>query len=302
MKPLNLRNIIVKTLALFSVVRGYNIAMLIFAQYMASLFVFNHGKNHFQILFDKNLHFIVLASALSAAAGYIINNFYDLERDAVERPLRNYIERFVSQNFKLTTYIILNVLALIAAALVSVKVAFFFLIYQFLVWFYSHKINKIVWLNNFYSVMLMVLPFFALFLYYENYSTVIFIYATFLIFLLLITDILKDLSTITADAVFSYETLPIVYGEKKTKIFVSILLLILSGLAVSLWSSSVTGYMRYFFLFTFFIQLLILIPLWISNSKTTYKLLYFIFKLLIGFGILNLVFIDLNPLDLQNLI
>jgi len=296
------KKIFVKILALFTVIRGYNIAMLVLAQYMASLFIFNDGKTHLQILLDKNLNFIIIASALSAAAGYIINNFYDLEKDAIGRPLQNYIERFISQNFKLNVYLSLNILALGAGCLVSWRVASFFLVYQFLVWFYSHKINKIVWLNNIYSVILMVFPFFALFLYYENFSQIIFFHAGFLFLLLLITDILKDLASSTADAIYDYSTIPVMYGEKKAKTVLTILILITAGLSVYMWNSSATGYMKYFFLFTSMLIFALIFVLWNSHSKTTYKILHLIFKLLIGFGIFNMVFIDLNPLALQKII
>lgn len=302
MNGLSPRKLFVKTLALFTVIRGYNIAMLILAQYMASLFIFNEGKNHLEILLDKNLNFIIIASALSAAAGYIINNFYDLERDSISRPLQNYIERFVSQNFKLNTYLALNFLALGIAFLVSWRVALFFLVYQFLVWFYSHKANKIVWLNNLYSVILMVFPFFALFLYYENFTQIIFFHAAYLLLLLLVTDILKDLTTSTADAIYHYSTLPIIYGDKTTKYILTVLMIFTAVWSVFMWTDTATGYMKYFFLFSAILNLLMIFPLWGSNSKTTYKILHLIFKLLIGFGIFNMVFIDLNPLDLQKII
>lgn len=298
----NLRRLLIKMLALFTVIRGYNLAMLILAQYMASLFIFNEGKNHLEILFDKNLSFIIIASALSAAAGYIINNFYDLEKDAIDRPLQNYIERFISQNFKLNVYLGLNILALGVAYMVSWRVTLFFLVYQFMVWFYSHKINKLVWLNNVYSVVLMVFPFFALFIYYGNLSSIIFLHAAFLFLLLLITDILKDLSSSTADAIYNYSTLPVIYGDKKTKQVLCLLIVLNSLLAAYMGYDSETGYMRYFFLFSALLMLILLIPLLGSKSKTTYKMLHLTFKLLIGFGIFNMVFIDLNPLDLQKII
>lgn len=148
----------------------------------------------------------------------------------------------------------------------------------------------------------MVLPFFALFLYYENFAKIIFYYAGFLILLLLITDIIKDLTSSTADTIYNYNTLPVTYGEKTTKRILTILILTATVLSLYLWHSSATGYMKYFFIFTAGLMLLLLSPLWRSNSKTTYKMLYFVFKLLIGLGILNMVFIDLNPLNLQNLI
>lgn len=301
MSKLNLQKKFVKTLALFTVIRGYNIAMLILAQYMASLFIFSNGRNHLQILLDKHLNFIIIASALSAAAGYVINNFYDLEKDTIQRPLQNYIERFISQKFKLNTYLALNALALLFAYFVSWRVMIFFIVYQFLVWFYSHKVNRLVLVNNVYSVILMIFPFFALFLYYENYSTIIFFHAGFLFLLLLITDILKDLTSSTADTIYNYHTLPVVYGEKRTKQVLTLLMLLAIGLSLFMWKSSATGYMKYFFLLSSLLNLLLLIPLWSSYNKTTYKILHLIFKLLIGFGIFNMVFIDLNPLDLQKI-
>ncbi len=302
MKRGRLRKLFVRLLALFTVVRGYNIAMLALAQYMASLFIFNSGKSHLEILFDKNLNFIILASLFSVAAGYIINNFYDLEKDAIQRPLRNYIERFVSQSFKLKTYLVLNAIGLLMAFLVSWRVLLFFGIYQFLVWFYSHKVNKMVFINNLYSVVLTVFPFFALFLYYENYSPIIFFHAAFLFLLLLIMDIIKDLTTSTADAIYNYRTIPVIYGEKKTKQILIPLLIATAALSLYMWNNSATGYMRYFFLLTSVTLLIIMPVVWKIKTRTAYKILYLIFKLLIGFGIFNMIFIDLNPLDLQNII
>lgn len=302
MKRGRLRKLFVRLLALFTVVRGYNIAMLALAQYMASLFIFNSGKSHLEILFDKNLNFIILASLFSVAAGYIINNFYDLEKDAIQRPLRNYIERFVSQSFKLKTYLVLNAIGLMMAFLVSWRVLLFFGIYQFLVWFYSHKVNKMVFINNLYSVVLTVFPFFALFLYYENYSPIIFFHAAFLFLLLLIMDIIKDLTTSTADAIYNYRTIPVIYGEKKTKQILIPLLIATAALSLYMWNNSATGYMRYFFLLTSVTLLIIMPVVWKIKTRTAYKILYLIFKLLIGFGIFNMIFIDLNPLDLQNII
>src|SRR5690606_41976602 len=83
---------------------------------------------------------------------------------------------------------------------------------------------------------------------------------------------------------------------------ICILVLICSATAIYLWANSATGYMRYFFLFSAVLINLLLIPLWSSHSKTTYKMLHLVFKLLIGFGIFNMIFIDLNPLTLQKII
>lgn len=150
--------------------------------------------------------------------------------------------------------------------------------------------------------MISIFPFFALFLYYENYSDIIFFHAAFLFLLLLVMDIIKDLTTSTADAIYNYKTIPVIYGETKTKKVLIPLILLTAALSLYMWDNSATGYMRYFFLFAAVLLILLIVPVWKSRTKTAYKIIYLIFKILIGIGIFNMVFIDLNPLDLQRII
>lgn len=80
------RHLLLKLASLFSVVRGYNILVIIAAQYLTSIYILAPNKPLAEVLFDKNLFIIVLASALAIASGYIINNFYDTEKDLINRP------------------------------------------------------------------------------------------------------------------------------------------------------------------------------------------------------------------------
>ena len=75
-------------------------------------------------MFDPQLFALVLATALSTAAGFIINNFYDAEKDRINRPQKYLLEHLISLRTQLLLYFILNSLALVAASFVSFK-AFF---------------------------------------------------------------------------------------------------------------------------------------------------------------------------------
>ena len=119
---------------MFSVVRGYNILVVIVAQYLASLFIFAHNKSVKSVLLDLNLLMLVLASAAVIAGGYIINNFYDSEKDLINRPNKSMLDRLVSQNTKLSFYFVLNFSAIIMASYVSFKPVLFFSVYIFGIW------------------------------------------------------------------------------------------------------------------------------------------------------------------------
>jgi 4-hydroxybenzoate polyprenyltransferase len=70
---------------LFSVVRGYNIPVIVLAQYLSAIFILAPEKSALHIVLDFNLFILVLASSLTIASGYIINSFYDSKKDLINQ-------------------------------------------------------------------------------------------------------------------------------------------------------------------------------------------------------------------------
>src|SRR5690606_25687633 len=206
-----------KLLSLFSVVRGYNILMITLAQYLASIYIFSPDIPLRQVIFDLDLFLIVTASALVIASGYIINNFYDAEKDLINKPTKSMLDRLVSQRFKLTTYFILNFLAVFVASYISFRAVLFFSAYIFGIWFYSHKLKRIPFVGNLVSATLSIAPFFVLFVYYRNFQTGIFVHALFLFLLILVREMIKDLENMAGDMAQDYRTIPVRYGPRASK-------------------------------------------------------------------------------------
>ena len=127
------KHVLLKFFSLFSVVRGYNILVIVIAQYLTSIYILAHDKPLKQVVFDLNLLMLVLASAATIAGGYIINNFYDSEKDLINRPEKSMLDRLVSQNTKLVFYFVLNFIAVIMVSYVSFKAVIFFSIYIFFI-------------------------------------------------------------------------------------------------------------------------------------------------------------------------
>ena len=64
-----------KFFSLFSVVRSYNILIIVIAQYLTSIYILAPDLPVREVLFDVNLLMLVLASSSAIASGYIINSF-----------------------------------------------------------------------------------------------------------------------------------------------------------------------------------------------------------------------------------
>ena len=190
---------LLKILSIFSVVRGHNIGLIVLAQYLTSIFILSYKKPLIEVVLDPSLFVIVASSIGAIASGYIINNFYDQEKDLINRPQKSILDRLVSQRTKLSLYFGINILVIFLSAIISLKVSIFFTGYIFFIWFYSHKIKKRPILGNLTSAVLSITPFFAIFLYFKNYNLLIFVFGFYLLLILAIRDLVKDLENIVGD-------------------------------------------------------------------------------------------------------
>ncbi len=293
------KNSFLKLLALFTVIRGYNIAALVVAMIFTAYFIFAKDQTLSHFFSTYKVHLIVLASAFTISGGYIINNFYDLDKDRVSRPLTTYISRFISQSFKLNVYLVLCGIALALAFSASWRIGIFFIIYQFLVWLYSHKLSRLPFIQNLSYTILSMLPFLALLLHYNNYSPIIFFHGLFLGLILLIMDISKDLVSYKGDLIYNYKTLPVTLGIRKTKLILSILILISIFWTIIMTQFEEVGHMDYYFGISAIYLLISLIVIWFINKKWQFNLFYLSLKLMLGIGIISIAWIKINPLDLQ---
>jgi len=283
-----------KAFSLFSVVRGYNVLIIVIAQYLASIYIMAPDRPLAQVLFDINLLMLVLASAAVIASGYIINNFYDSEKDLINRPEKSKLDRLVSQNTKLSIYFILNFAAVVMASYVSFRAVLFFSVYIFAIWFYSHKLKKIPFIGNLTSAILTILPFFAIFMYYKNFSSVIFVHAIFLFLIISMRELSKDLENLKGDLVIGYKTIPVVYGEKASKILLTILVVLTLIPTYLLLTNYEIGHMYMYFYASTILLVIFLVLLWKSSNKSQYLILHNILKLIIVAGVFSILLIDID--------
>ena len=278
-----------KLLSLFSVVRGYNIFFIVFAQLTSSIFIFSESKSYYSALVDSNIWLIILSSICSISAGYIINNIYDSDKDLINRPLKTILEKEISGRTKLNGYIFLNILTLFFAFLVSFKALIFFSLYVLGILFYSIRISRYPFIGNFLSVVLSIAPFFAITLYYKNFSCEILTNASFLFFIILIRELIKDLESLVGDLTMKYNTIPVKYGEKITKIYISFYVITTCSISFWILINQAPSLVVYYYAFVIPFFIFFMYFLWKFNSKKHYILLHNSLKFLIIVGLFSII-------------
>jgi len=283
---------LLKIISMFSVIRGYNIPVIALAQYLSAIFIMAPEKRALTVLLDFNLFIIVIASGLTIASGYIINNFYDSKKDLINRPNKSKLDRLVSQKTKLQVYFSVNFIAVFFAFFVSFRAVLFFSVYIFLIWFYSHKLKKFPIIGNLTASLLAVLPFFAILLYYKNLYPQIFAHAAFLGLLLLIREIIKDLENIKGDIANDYQTIPVKYGEVFAKKIITALTISTIFPVYFLVEIYDVGYMDIYFYVSLIVLIFFLNLLWKSSSKLHYLILHNLLKFVVVSGVFSIVLIN----------
>ncbi len=278
---------------MFVVVRGFNLAMIVVAQYVTAIFIMAPNQSLSEVLLDRTLFALILASVAAIASGYIINNFYDSEKDSINRPHQVSVEKMVSQNTKLILYFILNISVIIAASYVSFRAVLFFSLYIFAIWFYSHKIKKRPVVGNLTSAILTITPFFAIFLYYKNFNSLIFVFGFYLFLVLSMRELIKDLQNLKGDLLQNYKTIPVVYGEKYAKLMIIVLVVCNVSVTIFLLKSYALERMDYFFYTSISLLFVVLLLLPKAQSRQQYSRIHILLKLLVLLGVFSIVL--LNP-------
>jgi len=278
-----------KILSLFSVVRGYNIVFIIIAQFISAIYFFSENKSFTDVVVDLNIWIIIFCSAFSISAGYIVNSIYDSKKDLINRPLKTTLENQISGKTKFTVYVLLNSITLLLSFQISFRAFLFFAFYILGIILYSIRISRYPFIGNIFSVLLSITPFFAIILYYKNYSYEIFSYSIFLFLIVLIREVVKDLENFVGDFTLNYNTIPVKYGVKVSKVYISILIFFVFLISVHILQSYEISYMKYFHLFVYPFFVLFTYILWKSYSKETFQKLHNALKLLIILGIFSII-------------
>ena len=213
----------------------------------------------------RSLDFFLLtfSTVMIAAAGNIINDYFDMRADRINKPHRLIIGKFVKRRVAIVTHWGLNFIAFSIAAYLSIKLETFWYLFIHLLsinilWFYSSYFKRKFLIGNILIAGLTALVPLLVGLYFYQYQqlnpvpTKSFIYpfeqfshktfivwlsfalATFAFILNLAREIVKDMEDVAGDKLLRAKTVPIVLGYQKSKFIISSVLFF-SFIAISVF-------------------------------------------------------------------
>ncbi len=171
-----------------------------------------------------------LSGALTASSGNVINDYFDIDIDKINKPQRVLPQGKLSLKEAFALYFFLAVLSLVISSFININAFTIVFIASVFLFFYSNQLKKILLLGNIVVSTLTALAFIYGGLAVNNIKAAI-IPAVFAFLINFIREIVKDMEDIEGDRLQGVTTYPVLYGFKKSKmviVFITVVLIILT--------------------------------------------------------------------------
>lgn len=274
--------------SLLKLTRFWNLLIIGLAQYFTAGFLISSWG---EVILNFRFFLLCTSTILIAAGGYIINDYYDVKIDFINKPDRVVVGKGITRRFAILFHVVLSTLGILIGLFLSKKVAAFNVASVFLLWLYSNSLKRLPFVGNFTVALLTGLSIYMVDLFFKVGNPLVIIYALFSFFMTLVREIIKDMEDLRGDNTFGCKTLPIIWGIRKTKLFIYCVLVLFS-VAVLLLNYFYVGMPVYYFLITLFIPLLLLLTRLIRADTTKdYAWLSGFCKWIMLLGILTMAFV-----------
>jgi len=271
--------------SLLKLTRFGNLVIIGLTQYFTAGFLIGmHTLNDFKLLL------LSISTISIAAGGYVINDYYDVKIDYINKPNRVVIGKIIPRRYAILFHVLLSTLGVALGVYLSFGIGVVNILSVFLLWLYSNNLKRLPFIGNVTVAFLTGLAVIVVDLFYRTNNTLVIIYALFAFFITLVREVIKDMEDLKGDNSFGCKTLPIIWGIRKTKLLLYIILVTFAAVVVVLNQIYRALPFKYHLIFLFVPLLWLLYRLIRADMKKDFTRLSIFCKVIMMLGILSMAF------------
>lgn len=243
--------------AFFRLIRWPNLVMIVITQvlFYVSVVPSYVGDTISILSYFRTQHYLllILSSLLIAAAGNIINDYFDRNIDEINKPEKKIIDILIKRRWAIIMHIVFSLIAVVIGFYIDSQTPVFWLgisnaVCVLLLFGYSISLKKKLLVGNILISLLTAWVIFVCFLCYyrtlsfegyepfeqqailRRFMRISFLYTGFAFIISLIREVVKDMEDIEGDKKYGCKTIPIAWGIPASKVFVAVWLVVLIGM------------------------------------------------------------------------
>ena len=265
-----------------------NLTVIAVCQVFTSLFLL--GLPLAQLL-EIRFALLIVSTQMIAAAGYIINDYYDQKIDMINRPERVVVGVDFKRRQALLAHTFLSLAGFGVGFYLHWVIGLIHFFSAFFLWYYSNQLRRLPLIGNLVIAALAGMTFLIVTVFYFQYNRLVMIYAFFAFIIILLREIIKDVEDVKGEAAFGCTTIPVIWGINGAKTVIYVIILAGSWLlAYFLWDEQRLLLSLYFMsllpVFMWFVY-----KLYQADSHRDFILLHQLVNWIVFTGIVSIVFI-----------
>ncbi|SFC07936.1 4-hydroxybenzoate polyprenyltransferase [Flexibacter flexilis DSM 6793] len=276
--------------AILRLVRATNLLIVALTQAIVGVVVRPAGTDWLPQLLKPSLWMLIAATVLVTAGGYIINDYYDIKIDIINKPSRVVIDRHLKRRIAIVLHLICTFLGIFLAFGLGTKMGLIVTGSAFVLWFYSNFLKRQPLWGNVAVAAMSALAVWLPAYYFQNRLLMIGLFAGYAFLVSLIREIVKDMEDMRGDARYGCRTLPIVWGIRRTK-WLLVVLAVGFGLGLPIGAYKLPTLAMYYLLglalpLVYFIRKLVA-----ADKIRDYRYLSSFCKILMLLGVVTMLFV-----------
>jgi 4-hydroxybenzoate polyprenyltransferase len=261
---------------------------------------------------------LILSYILVAAGGYIINDYFDLNIDQINKPDKVIIDRFISRRWAIFFHSLFSIGSIGIGVYIDLKTHIHILglvnfFNALLLFIYSVSLKKKFLIGNLLIAFLLswvivvvtlceinqfALPFQHRLINTQKLLRYTILYAGFAFITNLIREVVKDMEDVDGDRRYGCRTMPIVWGINSTKVFLAVWLIVLIAILSLL---QLYAFQLQWWFFSAYCTVTVIFPLIrvfkklsIAQTPKDYNSISSLLKIVMLTGILSMAFFKIN--------
>lgn len=263
---------------------------------------------------------LILSSVFIAAAGYIINDYFDLQIDVVNKPQKIIIDKYIKRRWAIVWHWILSGLGILITIYIGYKtgawiISLINILCVMLLWFYSVTLKKKLLAGNFTIALLAAWVILCIYFFtgahfltgwaeekgnfnIRRFFKFTLLYAGFAFIMTLIREVIKDIEDQEGDRKYGCKTMPIAWGVPASKVFAAVWIVVgiaaLAVLQLYAWLSGWWFAAAYILIFIIAPLLFLLRKLYRAATTEDFHKLSTLVKFIMLSGILSMLLLKFS--------
>lgn len=265
--------------------RLYNLIIIALCQLLLASNIEN--VSYYVLLNDWKFVFIVISTLMIAAGGNVINDYYDVKIDYINKPEKVVVGKSVSRRSTMLLHALLSYGGIFLALFVSWKLAVADTLIVMLLWYYSNRLKCTPIIGNVAVGILTAMVVIVLPMYFGELKPAYFFFAYFAFLVTIIRELTKDLEDVRGDVKFDCATYPKTKGLRssiKLLVILEVMFLISLVLAIVENTNEIRIYTSIFLILP---TLFLIFKSSKSKHEKDFSLLSFLDKIIILFGLFS---------------